>query len=108
MKIREDGTADPRFMTAEEVSAALSPILGSAEVGIARKDRHQPDSEILMLIIDVDSLTYDAMTQVAGLFETPNIIIGSKLEDVDADRAYEIAKGNANWPCSRVQLKVRL
>lgn len=71
---------DPRFMTQEQVGAALTPILGSqADVGIARANRHDPASEILMVIIEVASLSYDAMTQVAGLFETPKILIASKV-----------------------------
>jgi hypothetical protein len=92
--------SDPRFMTSEEIEAGLGPILLSASVGIARKDRHDPKSQILMLLIEVERLSYDAMTQVAGLFQTPNIVIESKVCPVDDEQCDAL-------PCSRVVLRVR-
>lgn len=61
------------------VHAQLQAISPALDVEITRQDRHDITSLALVAVVKVDSgygpLTFMQLTQIAGLFETPNIEI---------------------------------
>lgn len=70
-----DHDPDPRKWSNEEIAAGLNSLpLPECTLYVHRKDRHNPKSDVMALTLTCSgAMSYDAITQLAGLFETPHI-----------------------------------
>lgn len=71
---------DPRKWSKAEIIAGLNRLpIPSCTLHVHRADRHDVMSEVQALTLVCDGvLTFDAITQIAGLFETPHITFEPK------------------------------
>lgn len=68
-------------MTSEQVHDAVHAVPGfeNAVIEIVRKDRHAPTSPLLRVIIRrYTPVEFMALTQIAGIFETPTLYVEAR------------------------------
>lgn len=67
--------SDPQDMTRDEIIAGLNALaIPECTMFVHRADRHDPASKLQAVTLHCErELTYDQITQIAGLFETPHI-----------------------------------
>lgn len=70
-----DHNPDPRKWSKDEIVAGLNTLpIPSCTLHVHRANRHDTTSDVQALTLMCDGvLTFDAITQIAGLFETPHI-----------------------------------
>lgn len=81
---------DPQKWTDAEIAAGLNTLpIPSCTLFVHRANRHDRTSAVQGLTLEcADALSYEAITQIAGLFETPHIIFAPaarKLGDCGGD-----------------------
>jgi hypothetical protein len=66
---------DPQLWRDDEIAAGLNSLpIPECALHVVRADRHDRTSKALAVrLVCPSALTYDAITQIAGLFETPHI-----------------------------------
>lgn len=70
-----------RHNTDADIKKQLAEIIPYASVQITRADRHDQTSHVNVVVIQSEiAVEFMMLTQIAGLFETPNIEISAESE----------------------------
>lgn len=84
--LRNEHDEDPRNWSQGEVIAGLNSLaIPECTLHVHRADRHNPKSVIQAITLEcAGPLSYESITQIAGLFETPHITFAPAVRFPDA------------------------
>lgn len=84
--LRSEHDPDPRKWSNAELAAGLNSLaIPECTMFVHRADRHNPKSDVQAVTLECASvLSYDSITQIAGLFETPHITFSPSVRFPDA------------------------
>lgn len=98
-------------MTDEQIKEAIRAAMHGIEydepsITIVREDRHDRASKVLAVEFICSELNFEAVSELAGAFMTPNMTIAAETEDPNNDEPYAWLKVTLRSPGDIDQLIV--